>query len=78
MPDEVDLATVHAEDLFLSLDLCIENGVLADELGDDDAEFCAELAELSAEDVAEWAAEEGDEIVDEEFAWCDLPRPDRQ
>ena len=80
MPDEVDLAAVGAEELFLALESCFENGVLQeDELDDEgDAEFCAELAELSAEDVAAWVTEEGDEIVDEEFAWCDLTRPDRQ
>ena len=80
MPDEVDLTAVGAEDLFLGLEMCFESGVLQEDEFDDEgaAEFCAELAALSAEDVAAWVAEEGDEIVDEEFAWCDLTRPDRQ
>ncbi|MEM7286440.1 MAG: hypothetical protein AAF480_08830 [Actinomycetota bacterium] len=80
MPDRIDLGTVVPEDLFIALEACFENRVLQDGFDDEgaDAEFCAELAGLSAEEVAEWVAEEGDQVVDEEFAWCELARPDRQ
>ena len=85
MPAEFDLTAVDQEELFIGVDLCYESGVLADDVDEDDeldeedmAEFCAELASLSADEVAEWAADEGDEVVDEEFGWCELQRPDRQ
>ncbi len=85
MPDELDVASLQAEELWTAVEECFESGLVTDdedELDADDeaemAEFCAELAGLSADEVAEWVAEEGDEVVDEEFGWCELVRPDRQ
>ena len=77
MPDELDVTALDNDGLYRALESCLESGVLGEEGDADMAEFCQELAGLSAEEVAQWATEEGDEIVDEEFGYCDLPRPDR-
>lgn len=66
---------------------CFESGIVtdADIYGEDDGggegdegddeEFCREIAALSAEEVAEFAAEEGEAVVREEFAFCGLEAP---
>ncbi len=80
MPEHLDLAALDPDGLHLSIESCYETGLLGDDddqFDEDDEEFCAEVATLSAEEVAHWVAEEGAEAVDEEFAFCDLARPEQ-
>ena len=57
---------------------CFEQGVLSDqddEGQDDEGEWCEELAALPVEEVREFAAEEGDDVVRAEFEECGVPNP---
>ena len=61
---------------------CFEHGLVteAEVYGEDGSEddheaWCAELASLSPGEVREFVADEGPEVVDEEFEACDLENP---
>ncbi|MEO0492148.1 MAG: hypothetical protein AAF081_01895 [Actinomycetota bacterium] len=74
-----DLATAGFDELDLLIGFCIENDVVseAELFGEDegDDEWCDELAGFPIEEVREFAAEDGEDVVREEFEACGLPNP---
>ncbi|MEM8705643.1 MAG: hypothetical protein AAGE98_04255, partial [Actinomycetota bacterium] len=78
-----DPTTATFEELDRLVMFCIENDVVSEgelfgdgegEDGEDD-DWCAEIAGFDIDDVREFAAEEGDDVVREEFGACGLPSP---
>ncbi len=74
-----DPETVPIPELDHLVGACIEGGIVteAELFGEEEGEgdWCAELAELDADVIAEFAAEEGEDVVRAEFAECGLPDP---
>ena len=71
---EADIATMdeeYGEDEFIDDE---GDGDGDDEESDDDG-WCEELASLSTDEIAEFAAEDGADIVSDEFAECGLADP---
>ncbi|MEM8745830.1 MAG: hypothetical protein AAGF91_03940 [Actinomycetota bacterium] len=76
---ESDIATmdeVYGEDEFLDdADHGDDEDEFVDDEDDGDDGWCEELASMSADQIAEFAAEDGADVVSEEFAECDLADP---
>lgn len=78
-----DPETAPIPDLDHFRESCFEQGLVTEEElygpdgGDDDDgdDWCEELAGIPIEEVQEFAAEEGEDVVREEFAACGLPDP---
>ncbi len=75
-----DPETVPIPELDHLVGACIEGGVVTEgelfgDEDDGDGDWCSELAELDADVIAEFAAEEGEDVVRSEFAECGLPDP---
>ncbi|MEM9521518.1 MAG: hypothetical protein AAGA37_19565 [Actinomycetota bacterium] len=79
-----DPTTATWEQLDQLIAHCIENDIVSEaelwgeedeggEEGEDD--WCEELASMSAEEIREFAADDGEDLVREEFAACGLPNP---
>ena len=83
---EFDPETIPIPQLDRFRETCFEQGVVseAELYGDDDGgsgsgdgeeDWCRELAALPIDEVREFAAEDGDAVVREEFEACGLPNP---
>ena len=74
-----DPETAPIPQLDVLVAICVEEGfateaeLFGDEAGEED--WCAELAAMPIEEVRAFAAEDGDEVVREEFEACGLQSP---
>lgn len=80
---DFDAATMPIPQLDHFRESCFEQGLVTEEEiypdieeGDEgDEDWCAELAALPIEEIREFAAEDGEALVQEEFEECGLPNP---